>query len=336
MHKKAMVTGLFQLSIILIFMVIFTTGASGEDVSKKRQEILIAGGSAGGFTALLAEGCAEAIRRNMPKWSVTSTIGEVASSIKLVNDGEMELSVGALELIGEANKGSGIYKGNPLPNVKMMVAMIKEVTQFVLLDKFPVNSIKEWKQKQLPLRLNFQKIGSGAEVRNRRLLNAYGITYADLKSWGCTIRHEGGTSSINYIRDGMLDGSLYTGIMPNAALIELGRSRKMKILPIEADIINDLVDQGKCVKTVIRAGTYNWQTKDIPSAAYVAGIAASTKLEPGVVKAIIQAFIDRIDYLRSLHKSLKSLTIEKMADIPAELMHPEAREYFQSRGIDIK
>ena len=317
----------------LLLMVAAQFSALGAEPGKERQELLIGGGSAGGFTALLAEGCAEAIRRTLPNWSLTSTIGEVASNIKLVNDGEMDLTIGNLELIAEANKGMGTYSGKPLKDVKMVVALMREVTQFVILEKFPINSIGEWKEKKTPLRINVQKVGSGAEVRNRRVLNAYGITYDDLNSWGCTIRHEGGSASMNLIRDGLLDGSLFSGILPLAGLIELGTARDVKILPLDAEVIQNLVDQGKCVKTVIRAGTYKWLNKDIPSVAYGAGIAASTKLEPGVVREITRAFVEQISYLRALHKSLGSLTIEQMADIPVEILHPEAREYFESQGI---
>jgi len=192
------------LASVLLFMIIIQSSAPAADPSKKRQELLVGGGSAGGFTALLAEGCAEAIRRSVPNWSVTSTIGEVASNIKLVNDGEMQLTIGNLELIDEANRGTGTYSKKPLTNVKMVVRLLREVTQFVLLEKVPINSIKEWKAQKLPLKINVQKVGSGAEVRNRRVLNAYGITYNDLKSWGCTIRHEGGTRSMSLIRDGLL------------------------------------------------------------------------------------------------------------------------------------
>ena len=102
----------------------------------------------------------------MPNWSLTSTIGEVASNIKLVNDGEMDLTIGNLELIAEANKGTGTYSGKPLKDVKMVVALMREVTQFVVLEKFPINSIREWKGKKTPLRINVQKIGSGAEVES--------------------------------------------------------------------------------------------------------------------------------------------------------------------------
>jgi TRAP transporter TAXI family solute receptor len=321
------------LASVLLFMITIQSSAPAADQSKQRQEILIGGGSAGGFTALLAEGCAEAIRRTLPNWSLTSTIGEVASNIKLVNDGEMQLTIGNLELVAEANKGTGTYSKKALPNVKMVVNLLKEVTQFVLLEKVPINSIKEWKEKKLPLKINVQKVGSGAEVRNRRVLNAYGITYNDLKSWGCTIRHEGGTRSMSLIRDGLLDGSLFTGNLPNAGLMELGSARSVKILPIDHEIVQQLAAQGKCVKAVIRAGTYKWQTTDILSVAYGAGIAASTKLEPGVVREITRAFVEQLPYIRSLHKSLKSLTINDIADIPVDILHPEAREYFESKGI---
>jgi TRAP transporter TAXI family solute receptor len=320
------------LIVALMLLFIGQPSAPGAEATKQRQELLIGGGSAGGFAAVLAEGCAEAIRRSFPNWSVTSTIGEVASNIKLVHDGELQLTIAYPELVAEANKGVGTYK-QPMPDIKMIGHFTLWPNQFVLLTKVPINTVEEWKQKKLPLRINVQKRGSGTNVLNERLLNAYGFTVDDIKSWGGTIRFEGGTRSMMLIKDGLLDGSLFTGACPLAALIELGTARNLKMVPHDPKIIQQLVNEYGYIKKVVPKGTYKWLTTDIPTVAVGAGIAASTKLEPGVVRGITRAFVEQIKYLRSLHKDLKQLSVEQLADIPANIIHPEARQHYESLGI---
>jgi len=332
MSKRQIGKVVCVLIVALALLPIAQSSAPGAETTKQRQEFLIGGGSAGGFAAVLAEGCAEAIRRSFPNWSVTSTIGEVASNIKLVHDGDLQLTIAYPELITEANKGTGTYK-NPMPDVKMVAHFTLWPNQFVLLGKVPINTVEEWKQKKLPLRINVQKRGSGTNVLNERLLNAYGITIDDIKSWGGTVRFEGGTRSMMLIKDGLLDGSLFTGACPLAALIELGSTRKLKIVSHDPKIIKQLVNEYGYIKKVVPKGTYKWLTTDISTVAVGAGIAASTKLEPGVVRDITRAFVEQIKYLRALHKALKPLSVEQLADIPVDIIHPEARQHYESLGI---
>lgn len=338
------------IKIILLFSVALivaggTTAYGGETQQKlyaqsretsKPAELIIGGGSGTGFYYLFGEAVAEMVRRSNPTWSITSSVGETASNIQFIHNGKMQLALVFVELVSEAMKGIGVYK-ELIQDVKIIVNYTdKHPVQFLLLSDVPINSIKEWKEKKLTLRVNVQKRGAGAEVLNNRLLQAYGITYEDIKSWGGIIRYEGGSASMDLMRDGLLDGSLMTADCPSSSVKELSTSRKLKMLPIDPKIVTELVKKYGYFDYVIKAGTYDWLKRDIQSVAQGSCLVASTKLAPGVVRNIIRAHFEQIEYLRSVHVALKPMTVSDFSDIPIDLIHPEAREYYESRGIKFK
>lgn len=334
MKKKQIVID--TIGFIQIFlMIIMCTIALGAEKLQKPPELVIGGGSATGFTAILGEAASEAIRRSFRSWSITSSAGEVASNIKFIHDGKMQLSIAYPELVNEANHGTGVYK-EPMPDIKIVANYTKYPAQFVLLPKVAINSFEEWKQKKLPLRVNVQKRGSGSEVLNNRILQAYGISYENIKYWGGSVRFEGGSDSMDLIRDGLLDASLFSGDCPSTAIKELSTSRTLKMIPIDQKIVAELARRYGYIGFTVKAGTYSWQKKDIETVAEGVTLAASTKLPPGVVKDITKAQVEQLEYLRAVHQSLKTLTITDLADIPVNLIHPEAREFYESKGIKFK
>lgn len=166
-----------------LLLVVILTPTFGAEQQQKPPELIIGAGSAGGFNLLLGEGVAEAIRRSFRSWSITSSAGEIASNIQFIHGGKLQLTIAHSQIVADANSGIGVYK-EPMPDVKIVAMYDRHPTQFVLLSKVPLNSIEEWNKKKLALNINVQKGGSGSEVLNRRVLQAYGITYENIKSWG--------------------------------------------------------------------------------------------------------------------------------------------------------
>ncbi len=329
-----------QISVSLIFylvasLVIPLATAQGAEKPQPPPELVIGGGSASGFAAILGEAVSEAVRRSFRSWSVTSSAGEIASNIKFIHDGKLQGSIAYPEMVADAHQGTGVYK-QPMPDVRIVATYTKFPAQFVMLPKMPLNSFEDWKKKKAALRINVQKRGSGSEVLNNRLLQAYGITYENIKSWGGSIRFEGGSDSMDLIRDGLLDASLFSGDCPSSAIKELSTSRTLKMIPVDQKIVAELVRRYGYIGFTVKAGTYPWQKNDIDTVAEGVSLAVSTKLAPGVARDITKAQFEQLEYLRSIHPSLKALTISGLSDIPVSLIHPEAREFYESKGIRFK
>lgn len=332
---KNQVKGSLIFFIVALLVIPMTATVYGVEKQQKPPELVIGGGSASGFAAILGEAVSEAIRRSFRSWSITSSAGEIASNIKFIHDGKLQGSIAYPEMVADAHQGTGVYK-QPMPDVRIVATYTKFPAQFVLLPKISINSFEDWKEKKVPLRVNVQKRGSGSEILNNRLLQAYGITYENIKSWGGSIRFEGGSDSMDLIRDGLLDASLFSGDCPSSAIKELSTSRAMKMIPVDQKIVAELVRRYGYIGFKIKAGTYTWQKNDVDTVAEGVCLAVSTKLAPGIARDIAKAQFEQLEYLRSVHPSLKALTIAGLSDIPVSLIHPEAREFYESKGIKFK
>jgi uncharacterized protein len=72
----------------------------------------------------------------------------------------------------------------------------------VTAKKLGLNSVKDVKDKRIPIKMVTQPVGSLGEFAGRQLLRAYGVTYSDIKSWGGPPSTSATTSSSTPSRTG--------------------------------------------------------------------------------------------------------------------------------------
>ncbi len=75
----------------------------------------------------------------------------------------------------------------------------------VTAKKLGINSIKDIRDKKIPIKMVTQPVGSLGEFAGRQLLRAYGLTYNDIKAWGGSTQHVGYNVIVDAFKDGRAD-----------------------------------------------------------------------------------------------------------------------------------
>lgn len=338
MMKMILVLGVASIAVLLCFPL------SSECREKKGpQEVRIAGGPAGGAKAMRMEGLAEAIRRSNSKWRVRVISGvHSRGAINMMAKGEMEIEVDPPDAILEVKRGE--FSGEkltlgPLDTVVLSPSHSARAVMIVL-ENVPINSIAELKMKKFSLKVGVGPKGSDFEVRNKRVLELYGITYDDIKSWGGKVMYLGDTSTINLMRDGLAHGFINFGTHPSGKIQELATTRKLKAFTVsDPSTIGQAKSYGY-TSTVLPKKTYGFMKEDMKTIQRMESVAVPAKLDDSVAYGITKGIWENRSYLHSVHPlyklTIQPAVIPKWAKEMKELgieVHPGALKYWKEKGI---
>ena len=136
---------------------------------------------------------AELFRKALPAGSnvdVKPRSGGVGNP-RLVAKNETPLGFGFTVTNRWAYEGKEAYDAK-LDNLRGLVGGLDTYYLVALAPKkLGVASVKDVKDKKLPIKLFTQPVGSLGEFAGRQLLRAAGVSYADLKAWGGSTQHVG-------------------------------------------------------------------------------------------------------------------------------------------------
>lgn len=134
------------------------------------------------------------------------------------------------------------------------------------------------------------------------------------------------------IQDGNIDAAIITGGTPTGAVEELSATADLRILPVEQDKIDELIEQYPFyAEDTIEAGTYGIE-EDVTTVAVMAMIAVSDSLSDEVVYDITAAIYENADSMA--HARAEDITVETALDGVGIDLHPGAQNYFDEQGVE--
>lgn len=297
----------------------------------KKVDLLIIGGGTGGTWEAIANGIAELVRTKIPGYSANATTGGGVANVTRVAKGAAELALSDVPSVVDGQKGAKPFE-QKITNVRTLLAIYDAPVQFLINPKTGLNSIEDIKKKQYPIKVSVWLRGSTVEQINRRLLEAHGITYEDIKKWGGSVYFTDATESDNLFRDGHINAISYQSTVPATLFVELSKFADVKFLPASEEAISKLRKEYGYVRRAIPAGTYKGQNKDIPAVATVIVVIAREDVPEKVVYNVTKVIVENINYLGSTQPALKDLPVKYMVGDLEGTMHPGAQKYFKEIG----
>ncbi|MFC1868112.1 TAXI family TRAP transporter solute-binding subunit, partial [Thermodesulfobacteriota bacterium] len=309
-----------------------TTGVVMAEPKPEAVKLVLAGGRPGGGLALQLEAIAKAIMKGAPSYQVTNLPGSTVSVMKRMGAGRVDMAPASAPNAIIAASGGEPY-GKPVA-ARAICATALHYAQFRVLAKTGITSVKDLIAKKYPLKFSVGPVHSNPETGVRAILSAYGITYKDIESWGGRVHFRPSSPGTAMMADGTADAIFYVSGVPDPKILELSRTRKLRMLPIaEPEVLNALEKAG-LVKSAIRANTYNFVKEDIPTVQTDHLLLCRPDLPEEVVYQITKAIAMNTSYLSSVHKVFKSLTPKYMAECRRFVtLHPGAERFYREKGL---
>ncbi len=251
--------------------------------------------------------------------SAAATGASVANTNQL-NTGEADLAFIQNDISFYAVTGTEMFTDNKIDSLRAISTIYPETCQLVTLDKYGVKSVADLKGKKVAV----GDKGSGVEANARQILNAYGITYNDIK-----VQYLSFAEAANGLKDGNIDAAFITAGFPTAAIQDISAQHNVVLISID-DAIRDalIAEYPFYTKMTIPAGAYPKQDADVEAIAVKAMLVVTDKMSDDTAYAITKAIYSNLDRLGLAHPVGKTITKEAAKEGMSIPLHPGAERYF--------
>lgn len=255
--------------------------------------------------------------------SVQAT-GASVENINLLNNNKAELAIVMADAVAQAYGGTGAFTDKePITSLRGLTALYPNFVQVVTTSKSGVTSIKELAGKHVGVGAP----GSGVELNARLVLEAYGLSYADLKPDYLSY-----SEAIDQIKNGMIDAAFVTSGVPNSTVIDLSVSHDTIVLPIEGDALTYPMEKYPFFSSgTIPGGTYK-QTEDVQTATITNLLLVNESLSENAVYQITKTLFENLETLYGAHNAAKNITLQSVAKGMPIPFHAGAEKYFKEVG----
>lgn len=232
-----------------------------------------------------------------------------------------------------AQEGRLIYK-SPLESLRGLVGGLDVYHLLVVArEDLPIQSLAEVREKKMPLRLYTITVGGQGERATQMLLEAYGLSYEDIKAWGGEIHH----TSFDVIKTAFQDGRadlLVHGTPPShPSVTEISVMSSVKFLSLSEDIVSSLSEDYGMDATVLPTGSFRGQDKDVHTVGWSVTLDATTQMSEDMAYLITKTILEGKDRLGVAHKSLEAFDISRAASTTGVPLHSGAARYYREIGL---
>ncbi|MBW5446093.1 TAXI family TRAP transporter solute-binding subunit [Cohnella sp. CFH 77786] len=300
-------------------------GKSQGGTGEKPSSLIIATGGTAGTYYPLGGGIANLLKDKAGTNATAQVTGAAVENMRLISKKEVDLAITQGDIADYAAKGSEMFQEGAVGNLQAIGALYQETIQIVVSEKSGIRSVSELKGKKVSVGAP----GSGTEVNARQILEIYGLTFDDLSldrlSFG---------DSAKKIQDGGLDAAFVTAGAPTAAINELAATTGIRILSIEDDKIQAIIDKYKYYnQQIIAGGTYPKQNAEVKTVAVKAIMSVRAELDTQLVYDITKAIYENTQPLIAINAKAKEINADQALEGISIPLHPGAEKYLKEKGV---
>ncbi|HXG02373.1 MAG TPA: TAXI family TRAP transporter solute-binding subunit [Candidatus Binatia bacterium] len=278
---------------------------------------------------------AELLRKTLPPGSnvdVKPFAGGVGNA-KLVARNETPIGLSFTVTNRWAFEGKEAYD-TPLESLRGLVGGLDTYYLVaVVARRLNIASLRDVKERRLPVRLYSQPVGSLGEFGGRQLLRAYGITYADIKAWGGSTTHVGYNVIVDAFKDGRADILLAVITPKHPSVSEIATFTDVAFLGLEPEVVKALAPLGYTPATM-PPNLFKGQTQAVSTVGFPTVVITNKDLPEPVAYTVTKTIVENKDALVRGHAGLAAFDPEtawrpEKVGIP---LHPGAERLYREKG----
>jgi TRAP transporter TAXI family solute receptor len=303
-----------------------TAKSSGSAEKAEKIYLSFPSGTTTGVYYPLSAGLAKLWSDKIPNVTVASQASNGSvQNLNLLQKGEAQVTLTPIGTLWEAYNGENKFKDRKVENVRVLAGLYPNVDQFVIR-KGAATGIADLKGKGFVPGAT----ASATEIDSKRILEAYGLTYDDLK-----INFVGFTEAIDLMRNKQVAGAMVQAGLPTAAVSEMTAIADGQLISLDDDKIKTLQEKYPwLVEFTIPANTYEGQDKDIKTVAQLNILVADASVSDELAYELVKGIFGNLDGLKNVHSVVKYFDVKTatsgLAGVP---LHPGAEKYYKEKGV---
>lgn len=258
--------------------------------------------------------------------SVESTGGSVYN-LNALRAGELDIAVAQSDWQYHSYMGTGPFKSlGKDKNLRSLFSLHSEPFTVIARADAGVKSFEDLKGK----RVNIGNPGSGQRATMEAIM--------EVKGWDKSVfklaSELKASEQAQALCDNKIDVMIYAAGHPNGAVQEVTTTCDAKIIPVEGEAIDKLVNQFPFYAyTTIPGNMYNGNEEDIRTFGVKATFVTSATIETEIIYQVVKAVFDNFDNFKTLHPVFSTLNPKDLIRSGNSApLHPGAEKYFRERG----
>jgi TRAP transporter TAXI family solute receptor len=311
------------------------TLAAALPAAAQQRNLTWTAGQVGGGWYAQAGGFVELIKAKAPQFNIKVVPGAGIQNMTKIQQGETEIAWALPPFAAAAYAGQDPYKDKHGDLRLVMNGLGFVHVQFCVPADYPAQSIREVFEKRLPMKIGTTPPGGSDEWVMKKIFDFYKTSYADVRGRGGKVVLVSYTDLVNGYRDRNIDILVPNLAVPAAALQEASLGRKMKILPMDDDLLKFLEGFG-LTRSAVPRGSYKDVVNndaDIPTIAMANAIVASAKTPPDAVYEFTKVLLANLDAVRKVHPAFKDFDPKDAVKLGSVPLHPGAEKAYREAGL---
>ncbi len=272
----------------------------------------IATGNSTGVYFVVGGGLAKVISAETDLQATSAETGASVQNIEQVVAGDYDIGFSLADTAADAINGEADFDGPQ--DVSTLGRIYSNYTQVVVRADAGIDSVEDFKGK----RISTGSPQSGTEVIANRLIEAAGLQQGDVKAQRLDL-----TKTIDGMKDGSIDGLVWSGGLPTPALTDLFTSlgAKVELLDVtpllpKMQEVNEVYEEA-----TIPAATYELD-EDVPSIVVPNVLVVRNDMPENLACALTTLMVEKKDDLVAVHPAAKEIDAETMTQTDPIPLHP--------------
>ncbi len=278
---------------------------------------------------------AELLRKTLPPGSnidVKPRAGGVGNP-RLVARNETPLGLSFTVTNRWAHDGKEAYT-EKLENLRALVGGFDTYYLVAMATKrLGISSVREIRDKKLPVRVYTQPVGALGEFAGRQLLRAAGLGYNEIRGFGGSTQHVGYNVIIDAFKDGRAD-ILFAVVTPkHPSVSEIVSSVDVEFLGLDPETTKALLPLGYTAATM-PPETFKGQSKPVTTVGFPTVLITNTDLPEPIAYTVTKTVLENKDALVRGHGGLAAFNPQTawQPDRVGIPLHPGAERAYREKG----
>ncbi len=278
---------------------------------------------------------AELLRKTLPPGSnidVKPRAGGVGNP-RLVAKNETPLGLSFTVTNRWAHDGKEAYT-EKLENLRALVGGFDTYYLVAMATKkLGISSVREIRDKKLPVRVYTQPVGALGEFAGRQLLRAAGLGYNEIRGFGGSTQHVGYNVIIDAFKDGRAD-ILFAVVTPkHPSVSEIVSSVDVEFLGLDPETTKALLPLGYTAATM-PPETFKGQSKPVTTVGFPTVLITNTELPEPIAYTVTKTVLENKDVLVRGHGGLAAFNPQTawQPDRVGIPLHPGAERAYREKG----
>ncbi|WP_236037296.1 TAXI family TRAP transporter solute-binding subunit [Marinomonas vulgaris] len=301
-------------------------------------EMTIAGASPGGLWSLLGAGVDGAVRESYEGSKITyQTSGGGVANVGLLDRDQANLAIIHDAELLLAKKGDDPFR-EPIDSARVLSYLYTWAPMQALIsnsfaEEYGIKAFEDIAKVKPPITIAINKRGNIASNIAVEMLEAIGVTEADIESWGGKIIYAASGEQISLIQDRRADLLINSLFVKHSSIMQAANSVDLTLLSMEEGTVDAINAESGTVSFDIPAGTYEFSPNAVHTASLGATLAVREDMDEELAYNLTKALFENYETIVSVHSAMKALTPEIMASVTVVPYHKGALKYLEEVGL---